>query len=186
MGGLQRSPAVWLWTSLSSRTRGPGRGGLHLCASLAVASHTWLLPGPRGPEHVVLTNADVRGHRWLWLPYWAPPVRSLPASGNLEENLSRQRHEPLSPEELERSQCRGAGWTGGEGWASGLDSSSWAPEQAGHGFYSACRTCTGWYLASNTSSLAHFLDPSGSCPLLPPGQRVYARHPAATVLRELR
>lgn len=63
MGGLQRSPTVWLWTSLSSGTRGSRWGSLHLCASPAAASHMWLLPGPRGPEHIVLTNADVRGHR---------------------------------------------------------------------------------------------------------------------------
>lgn len=44
-------------------------------------------------------------------------------TGNLEGNLSRQRAEPLQPEELERSRVWGeAGGTEGEGWASGWKS----------------------------------------------------------------
>lgn len=78
-------------------------------AGVGAASHTRLLscaPGPRAPSH---TRRRPRS------PCWAPAVGKALTSGDLEENLSGQRDEPLNPEELGRSQCRGAEWPGQKG-----------------------------------------------------------------------
>lgn len=78
-------------------------------AGVGAASHTRLLsgaPGARAPSH---TRRRPRS------PCWAPAVGKALTSGDLGENLSVQRDEPLNPEELGRSQYRGAEWPGQRG-----------------------------------------------------------------------